>query len=46
VNIADKLIEEAKGCASELEHLDKIFSTSDALLGLSSIGKHVEFHGN
>lgn len=46
INIADKLIDEAKGCASELDHLDYIFSTSDALLGLSSIGKQIEFHGN
>ncbi len=43
---ADKLIEEAKGCESELKYLDKIFSTSDALLGLSSIGKQVEFKGS
>lgn len=43
---ADKLIEEAKGCDSELKYLDMIFSTSDALLGLSSIGKQVEYKGN
>jgi hypothetical protein len=30
---------------SELAHLAEIFSTSDALLGLSSIGKRVEFQG-
>jgi enoyl-CoA hydratase / 3-hydroxyacyl-CoA dehydrogenase len=46
INIADKLIEEAKGCDSELTYLEQIFSTSDALLGLSSIGKQVEFQGN
>jgi enoyl-CoA hydratase/carnithine racemase len=46
INIADKLIEEGKGCDSELKFLGQIFSTSDALLGLSSIGKQVEFHGN
>ncbi|QQR95075.1 MAG: hypothetical protein IPJ93_15360 [Bacteroidota bacterium] len=39
LRLADKLIEEKKGCASELEHLSEIFSTSDALLGLTSIGK-------
>lgn len=46
LNIADKLIEEAKGCDSELKYLSQIFSTSDALLGLSSIGKQVEYKGN
>ncbi len=46
LNIADKLIDDAKGCDSELKYLDMIFSTSDALLGLSSIGKQVEYHGN
>lgn len=46
INIADKLIEESKGCDSELKYLDLIFSTSDALLGLSSIGKQVEYQGN
>jgi enoyl-CoA hydratase / 3-hydroxyacyl-CoA dehydrogenase len=46
LNIADKLIDEAKGCDSELKYLDLIFSTSDALLGLSSIGKRVEYQGN
>jgi len=42
---AEKLIDDAKGCESELEKLTYIFSTSDALLGLSSIGKSVEFQG-
>jgi enoyl-CoA hydratase / 3-hydroxyacyl-CoA dehydrogenase len=46
IGIADKLIDEAKGCDSELKYLDLIFSTSDALLGLSSIGKQVEYQGN
>lgn len=45
VRIADKLIDEAKGCASELEHLKTIFSTSDAMLGLTSIGKKVVYQG-
>ncbi len=45
VSIADKLIEEAKGCESELSYLNKIFSTSDALLGLTSIGKQVAYKG-
>jgi enoyl-CoA hydratase/carnithine racemase len=42
---AEMLIDEAKGCESELEKLTYIFSTSDALQGLSSIGKSVEFQG-
>lgn len=45
IRIADKLIEEEKGCKSELTHLKEIFSTSDALLGLSNIGKKVSFEG-
>lgn len=42
---AEKLIDEAKGCSAELDELEKIFSTSDAMLGLSSIGKRVTFEG-
>ncbi|GBD87310.1 putative 3-hydroxybutyryl-CoA dehydrogenase [bacterium BMS3Abin03] len=45
LKVAEKLIDEAKGPESELDHLAEIFSTSDALLGLSSIGKRVEFLG-
>jgi len=45
LKISEKLIDEEKGCDSELEHLNYIFSTSDALLGLGSIGKKVEFTG-
>jgi len=45
LKVAEKLIDEAKGPESELAHLAEIFSTSDALLGLSSIGKRVEFIG-
>jgi len=45
LKVAEKLIDEAKGPESELDHLAEIFSTSDALLGLSSIGKRVEFNG-
>ncbi|MFZ4590339.1 MAG: 3-hydroxyacyl-CoA dehydrogenase/enoyl-CoA hydratase family protein [Ignavibacteria bacterium] len=43
---AEKLIDEGKGPESELEHLDYIFSTKDALLGLTSIGKKVQYQGN
>lgn len=45
LKLAEKLIDEAGGCESELKELRYIFSTSDALLGLSSIGKKVEFNG-
>jgi len=45
LNVAEKLIDDAKGPESELEKLNYIFSTSDALLGLNSIGKRVEFVG-
>jgi len=45
LEISEQLIEEAKGPQSELEKLVRIFSSSDALLGLSSIGKRVKFEG-
>jgi len=45
LEIAEKLIDEGKGCESELTELKRIFSTHDALLGLTSIGKKVEFTG-
>lgn len=45
LKLADKLITEEKGCRSELSHLREIFSTSDALMGLTSIGKKVEYQG-
>ena len=45
LRLAEQLITEHKGCSSELEHLNEIFHTSDALLGLTSIGKKVEFSG-
>jgi len=43
---AEKLIDDAEGCESELRELNYIFSTGDALLGLTSIGKKVEFTGS
>lgn len=46
LKLADKLITEAKGCDSELNYLREIFSTSDALLGLTSIGQKVEYTGH
>ncbi len=42
---AEKLINDAAGCESELNELEMIFSTEDALTGLSSIGKKVQFAG-
>ncbi len=45
MQIAERLIENAEGPASELEQLIPVFSTSDALLGLTSVGKRVEFEG-
>lgn len=45
MEIAEKLIDEAKGCQSELDQLTTVFNTSDAILGLSSIGKKVEYQG-
>jgi enoyl-CoA hydratase/3-hydroxyacyl-CoA dehydrogenase len=46
MKIADELVEQAKGPQSELEKLTTIFGTSDAMLGLTSIGKKVEYKGN
>ena len=45
IKIADKLIDDAKGCDSELTYLNEIFSTSDALMGLTSIGQKVKYSG-
>ena len=45
LRLANQLIEEAKGTESELTFLQTIFTTSDALLGLSNIGKIVEYEG-
>jgi hypothetical protein len=45
LKLADTLIDEEKGPQSELAHLREIFSTEDALLGLSNVGKRVEFSG-
>jgi len=45
MRFADLLIEEAKGTKSELDKLVDIFSSQDALLGLTSIGKKVAYTG-
>ncbi len=45
LKIAEELINNAAGCHAELEQLVTIFSTEDALLGLTSIGRRVEYSG-
>ncbi len=46
LQIAEKLINEQKGPASEQKYLEKIFSTEDALAGLQSVGgKPPKFSG-
>ena len=45
MKMAEELIEEGKGPQSELDKLTTVFSTSDALTGLTSIGKKVEYKG-
>ncbi len=45
LKIAEQLIDDAAGCHTELEKLETVFSTEDALLGLTSIGRRVEFSG-
>ncbi len=46
LRLAERLIDEQQGPASELEHLAEIFSTADALAGLRSAGgKPPEFKG-
>ncbi|MBT6339104.1 MAG: 3-hydroxyacyl-CoA dehydrogenase/enoyl-CoA hydratase family protein, partial [Desulfobacula sp.] len=39
LEIAEKLIDAERGPASELEYLEEIFTTADALAGLQSVGK-------
>jgi len=45
MKFAEELIDAAKGPSSELDKLVDIFSTKDAMLGLTSIGKKVEYKG-
>ena len=45
MNFAEELIDGGKGPESELEKLVDIFTTKDALLGLTSIGKKVAYTG-
>lgn len=46
LKIAENLIEQGKGPESELEQLPFIFKTNDALIGLKSLGRGVEYKGN
>lgn len=45
MKFAEELIDSEGGATAELSKLTDIFSTKDALLGLSSIGKKVEYKG-
>ncbi len=45
MDTAEQLIDEAKGPDAELQKLKMIFGTSDAMLGLTSLGKKVAFKG-
>jgi enoyl-CoA hydratase / 3-hydroxyacyl-CoA dehydrogenase len=45
MDFAEELIEAAQGPASELDKLVDIFTTKDALLGLTSIGRRVTYSG-
>ncbi len=46
MDFSEELIDAAQGSTSELEKLTAIFTTKDALLGLTSIGKKVEYSGD
>lgn len=48
LRIADHLLEGVplNENDTELGHIREVFSTSDALLGLSSMGKHIQYKGN
>ncbi|MDI1353610.1 MAG: 3-hydroxyacyl-CoA dehydrogenase NAD-binding domain-containing protein [bacterium] len=45
MHFAEELIDNARGPASELEKLTAVFSTEDAMAGLSSIGQKVTYQG-
>lgn len=46
LKISESLIDNNAGDNEALEEISSIFSTNDALLGLSSIGKKIQFSGN
>ena len=45
MQLAEELIEAGRGPQSEIEKMNVVFSTSDALLGLTNIGKRVTYTG-
>lgn len=45
LQITEEIMESNNESKMELENLQKIFNTSDALLGLTSIGKKVQYEG-
>ncbi len=45
MDFSEELINAAQGPKSELDKLEAVFSSKDALLGLTSIGKKVEYSG-
>jgi len=45
MDFSEELIDAAQGPSSELEKLEAIFTSKDALLGLTSIGKRVKYSG-
>lgn len=45
MDFSEELIDAGQGTSSELDKLKAIFTTKDALLGLTSIGKRVEYSG-
>ncbi len=46
LKVSETLVNNNSGDNEALEEISAIFSTNDALLGLSSIGKKVQFQGN
>ena len=45
MDVSEELIDAAQGPKSELDKLEAIFNSKDALLGLTSIGKRVVYSG-
>jgi len=45
MDVAEQLINNSEGLDSEIREMNKVFSTEDALLGLTSIGQKVQYHG-
>lgn len=45
LDVAEELMEKASGTQSELDYLEKVFSTRDALLGLTTLGRNAVYSG-